>query len=307
LRLWLPLVTSDQNWSGPRDGKSKLLCWKIYDEADPRLALPEERSASASFTETTDPVASESELNEVRARLSWQYDLVAATRQRAKTSVTELRRQRDDDESEMAQFVRRGNFALPSKAKAKLSAAEIGVAHHRFLQRVSLPKAGTKDGLQAEAQRLRTEGWLSEVEIAALDFGALAKFWRTDFGQRILLNAFAVQRELQFTVGLNVADLAALNLEPRNNFAGDEIVVVQGVVDLAVILPKEIWIVDFKTDAVGASKLMDKVKTYEPQLKLYAQALARIYGRPVTECALYFLASQAIAPIALGQPLPVLT
>jgi ATP-dependent exoDNAse (exonuclease V) beta subunit len=33
------------------------------------------------------------------------------------------------------------------------------------------------------------------------------------------------------------------------------------------------------------------VKHHEPQLKLYALALARIYERPVTECHLHFLAA----------------
>ena len=60
--------------------------------------------------------------------------------------------------------------------------------------------------------------------------------------------------------------------------------------DLAVILPREIWLVDFKTDALKPDELADKVRLYTPQLKLYALALARIYGRPVTECWLHFLA-----------------
>ena len=70
----------------------------------------------------------------------------------------------------------------------------------------------------------------------------------------------------------------------------DEFVVVQGVADLIVLRPKEIWLLDFKTDEVAAAELEAKAKFYEPQLKLYALALARIYQRPVTQCWLHFLA-----------------
>ena len=69
----------------------------------------------------------------------------------------------------------------------------------------------------------------------------------------------------------------------------DEYVVVQGVADLVVVQPQEIWLVDFKTDRLTATELPDKVRQYEPQLRLYALALGRIYQRPVTERWLYFL------------------
>ena len=70
----------------------------------------------------------------------------------------------------------------------------------------------------------------------------------------------------------------------------DEFVVVQGVADLAVILPAEIWLVDFKTDAVGKKDLPEKVNVYRPQLQLYAAALEKVFNRKVTLRALHFLA-----------------
>jgi ATP-dependent exoDNAse (exonuclease V) beta subunit len=68
--------------------------------------------------------------------------------------------------------------------------------------------------------------------------------------------------------------------------------VVQGVVDLAVLLPDEIWLVDFKTDEFRADELAEKTKTYTPQLRLYAAALEKIFARKVTLRALHFLAAR---------------
>jgi ATP-dependent helicase/nuclease subunit A len=77
----------------------------------------------------------------------------------------------------------------------------------------------------------------------------------------------------------------------------DEFVIVQGVADVAVILAKEIWLLDYKTDRVTASGLDARVEIYRPQLSLYARALERIYGRPVTERRLHFLSCGITVPV----------
>jgi ATP-dependent helicase/nuclease subunit A len=71
---------------------------------------------------------------------------------------------------------------------------------------------------------------------------------------------------------------------------GEEFVIVQGVIDLAVVMPEEIWVLDFKTDHFAGADLEAKIRIYRPQLSLYAQAIARIYGRPVTRRWLHFFA-----------------
>ena len=66
----------------------------------------------------------------------------------------------------------------------------------------------------------------------------------------------------------------------------------QGVVDLALVGPEGIVILDFKTDRVDPGRAtLAKAETYRPQLAVYALALARIHGRPVTGRWLHFLAT----------------
>jgi len=81
----------------------------------------------------------------------------------------------------------------------------------------------------------------------------------------------------------------------------DEFVVVQGVADLVVLLPAEIWLVDFKTDEVRANELPEKTRLYAPQLKLYAQSLEKIYARPVTACWLHFLSARKTVNVKAGR------
>lgn len=80
------------------------------------------------------------------------------------------------------------------------------------------------------------------------------------------------------------------NAERGMRNAEDEFVIVQGVVDLAVFCPEEIWLVDYKTDHFAETEMAAKLHEHGLQLRLYARALERIYQRPVTRRWLHFLA-----------------
>src|SRR5208283_1161834 len=175
------------------------------------------------------------------------------------------------------------------RAHGKLSAAETGLAHHKFLQHLALENANDVAAFKSEIVRLKREKVLSADECAALDLEAVAAFWRSDPGRRIRANAVNVRRELAFTAKFSPQELAEIVGTKPEAGLENEFVVVQGVADLVVLLPEEIWLVDFKTDEVRAGELPAKIKGYTPQLKLYARALARIYSRPVTACWLHFL------------------
>jgi ATP-dependent helicase/nuclease subunit A len=163
---------------------------------------------------------------------------------------------------------------------------------------MALGGTGDVAQLRGEAKRLESEGILSGAEVAALDLPALSQFWCSELGRRMGMHSESLHRELQFTARVTASDLAALALPPRSarsstpalTLPREEFLVVQGVVDLAVILPAQIWIVDFKTDQLTEADLPERRAFYMPQLQLYGVALERIYGRPVTERWLHFLA-----------------
>jgi ATP-dependent helicase/nuclease subunit A len=173
-----------------------------------------------------------------------------------------------------------------------LNAADAGTAHHKFLQHVLLEKAGDIAALEAEAKRLEQEKVLSAGGVAALDLKAMAAFWNSEPGGKILKQAANVERELAFTAKFSPKELDEILGKKSDPKLDGEFVVIQGVADLVVLLPKEIWIMDFKTDQIDRDELPKKVETYKPQLKLYARALAKIYARPVMHCWLHFLKAQ---------------
>ncbi len=290
LRMWFALNSK----------KEELLRWRLADDAE--LANADKAEIGNLKLETEPAGLDMVAMEKLKIVLDRPYPQLNTTRHKAKSSVTELRRaaaELDDEAEPMFPDAgppppaRTQNFKSKiSNLKpddSKLSATEIGSAHHTFLQHVALGKTGD---WAAEINRLVQENYLSAAEAAALDLDALAAFWNSTLGEKLISHRAAVRRELPFTARFSPAEISKIigcKIPPAE--MKNEFVVVQGVADLVVLLPAEIWLVDFKTDAVNADGLAEKIRTYTPQLKLYAAALKKIFKRPVTLRALHFLAA----------------
>ena len=297
LGLWFAKhISADER--SRRDGKTDLVRWS-FQHPDSLLKNDEIRERCERESDREIPATSEAWGPLVR-RLSTKYPFLDATLQPAKTSVTALRRslvpQLEDEEAaplgsgfQAAGVSRRFQGAPVAGAETKLSASEVGTAHHEFLRIMALDQTEGADSLQAEAQLLLKQGRLTTAQVAVLDFEGLARFWNSELGRRILSNRSLVHRELPFTARFSLTELRQMGSQPEDSDTGNEFVLVQGVADLAVIAPDAISLVDFKTDQLTGEEVEQRVKIYEPQLRLYALALSRIYRRPVREASLYLV------------------
>jgi ATP-dependent helicase/nuclease subunit A len=294
-----------------KSGQNEFFTWTVYEDDHPWLARSREPSAQTA-EEGREPDLSPDALD----RLDWRYPFEGDTHIAAKAAVSDLRREIAGEEEEAPLFAMRQSamagtprcgvrsaqhaapaFTDPAEEEDSLTAAEIGLAHHAFLERVALERAHTLEGLREEAARLRRENLLTTEQCACLDLEALAAFWQSEPGCQFLDQLPALRRELAFTARLEAAELARLGAVEFAGAGAGEFVVVQGVIDLAAILTEEIWLLDFKTDHFPARELNDKTKMYRPQIELYAAALSRIHGRPVTRRWLHFLAHRHTARV----------
>ncbi len=302
----LPELTDDQHWLDRKTGTGGLLQWHIFggDDIGCDSLMEPQTAVGANYQPQASPlVAGANEVTpEQVAKLSarieqladWEYPHKPATVEPAKTSISILRRRVVEEiETEAAHLFRfnaEGTLRRVTDGHTSLSAADRGTAHHRFLQFAQLHNLADVEGARAEADRLRSSGLLTGAEVEALDLNAVARFWRSPLGARILANAEEVRRELEFTARFSPSDLRNVGVPIAPALANDEYILAQGVVDLAVLCREAIWIVDFKTDRVDAMTVGDRVAGYRPQLALYALALERIHRRPATELWLHFLA-----------------
>ena len=135
------------------------------------------------------------------------------------------------------------------------------------------------DTVRREIRRLSDEGFLSEEQAAMVDCNQILQFFETEIGRK-LSAGIPCLREFKFSVLDNGSNYGT-GLE-------QEKVLLQGVVDCALIEDDGITILDFKTDYVTEETVSGKVQYYFSQIQTYAEALSRIYEMPVKSKYLYF-------------------
>ena len=112
-----------------------------------------------------------------------------------------------------------------------------------------------------------------------VDCEKIALFFKTEVGRK-LCAGISCLREFKFSI-LDDARHYGLDLE-------GEKILLQGVVDCALIEEDGITIVDFKTDKVSQLSFENSINQYRVQIQTYADALSRIYNLPVKAKFLYY-------------------
>ena len=200
----------------------------------------------------------------------------------------------------------------PSKTTAEqkksLSGTERGHLHHHFLQWVDLSRldhptelsdGGIAEVLEKEVMFMVAEGKLPPESERMLDLPSLEHFFRGEVGRHLIRHAGQIQRELPFTAKFQLDELIQWGLSQGADLQENpDFVVVQGMVDVAIIQPESIQILDYKTDQVSGPLLEERIKGYHLQLRLYAEALQRIYRKPVTHLWLHLLTTQETRTVA---------
>lgn len=261
--------------------------WGIYVESLEGVEQPYGVYA-AQEVEALDVVFSPAQIIK---RLTWQDAHRAASQTPSKLTATQLKgRDKDQEAAEGASVqarvpqLRRPGFILE---KQGLSATERGTATHLFLQYADFAACGNMDGVIAQLDRLCDQEFLTEQQAEAVVPEAIAALFASPVGKR-MLKAKQLIREFKFSL---LED--AVQYYPD---AAGEQVLLQGVVDAAILEEDGLTVIDFKTDRVTDATIAARAEEYRPQLTAYQHALERIFKKPVKELVLYFLtAGQAIS------------
>ena len=161
-----------------------------------------------------------------------------------------------------------------------MTAAERGTAMHAVLQFASFEHA--REDLNAELERLREGGWLTEHTVRHADRGALEAFLHSAVCKR-MCSAKKLLREYAFFTAVPAKYVQA-DLDER--FAMRP-VAVQGIADAVLVFDDGVEIVDYKTDHVRDGEILRE--KYRRQLLLYRAALEKKLSLPVNKCTIYSL------------------
>lgn len=252
--------------------------WKIETPA----VQTEIQTASAVAEETPSlPSGLEAQL---RKALSFQYSHLPATCTPSKQTATGRKgRVKDAEAAENAEPPKKPerNWRQPEFLTAQTEGRSYGNAMHAVLQYLKYENCGDVPAVSAEVQRLVAAGFLTQEQAALVNPEKLARFFQTEPGKKLRSGAPCL-REFKFSI-LDDGRHYGEGLE-------GEQVLLQGVVDCAILEQEGITVIDFKTDRVTEETIRSTASRYSLQVQTYADALSRIYEMPVKRKLLYFFA-----------------
>ena len=217
----------------------------------------------------------------LREALAFRYPWEAATRTPSKQTATQRKgRVKDQEAAEQAQEPKMPvrTWRTATFLEREVRGTAYGTAVHAAMQYIRYEACTSAEETAREIRRLVEGQFITAEQGNMIDCGKLARFFTTELGQK--LQTGKVLREFKFSI-LDEGVSYGEGLE-------GEKVLLQGVVDCALLEPDGITVVDFKTDYLTPDTVESVTARYAPQVEVYAQALQRIYRLPIKGKALYY-------------------
>jgi len=264
-------------------------CWQIQLLKRSDCSSPEARVAEmvTTFNEQAEKNKNGQYFELIARCLSWQYPFKQAANIPSKVSVSQLNKGKYSMGLTNI-ILARPRFVEGIKA---ITPAQRGSIMHFVLQHLDFKAVQDQEKIQQQVMNMVQREILSPDEANTVNITQIYRFFHSPLGKRIL-NASRVEREVPFNQLRPAAEI--LDCEVT-----DDKLLVQGVIDLFFYEGDEIVLVDFKTDYINAENREELINYYQPQLKLYKEALEAIQGKTVKESYLYFFGINEAVPLHL--------
>ena len=228
---------------------------------------------------------------ELVERLEYRYPFEQETKIKAKLTVSELKRLGQIEAFlESEHLIKPREKAgqpeeerVPNFVKEKISGVNIGTLYHNVLELLPLSNIHSFVELNEFLRSLIEKGNMKQEEFYLLDVNKLMAFLESDIAARMKKAEAAgeLYRESQFVMGVRANEVNPL-------LKSDEILLVQGVVDVYFEEEDGVVLLDYKTDSVprdGGEEILRN--RYKVQLDYYERALKQLTGKDVKERLIY--------------------
>jgi ATP-dependent helicase/nuclease subunit A len=230
-------------------------------------------------------------LSQVKKSLTWRYEFGDAPIQPAKQSVTALTHHTDEyvkiDYSaaleRQPKIVCVDKIEPPEPVEARL----IGTAAHLVISKLDLAEPVTAEAVEKIKEILLADSAITRAVADHIDTQSILYFFQTELGKTAIEAQNSLWREWPFTYAMPASDLPHSSDERRAT--SDEIIVVQGIIDMLVKTPRGLIVIDFKTDRITATEVSRRAEFYRQQLDLYGRAATAILKQTLLAKWLYFL------------------
>lgn len=161
--------------------------------------------------------------------------------------------------------------------------AKRGTILHRIMEKIDFTRAGDEAEIDSQIAELAEKGILDKEETAAVSHRPIYWFFGGRLAKRMTKAAKngKLHRESRFVMGVPAADIGGI-------YQGEEMILVQGMIDAWFEDEDGLVIVDYKSDRVEKENGEDVLRErYKVQLEYYRRALTQSTGKPVKECRIY--------------------
>ena len=230
----------------------------------------------------TEETYDEDTKEQIRAQFSYQYPHSQNQIIKQKMSVSELKKRAYEEETSEALFEEEEVIPLlPNfiQEKTKHMGAFRGTAYHKVLELLNFSREYTAEDIKKEMIRFADQRLMEREMIECINADDIEQFLKSNVGRRIhkaaLRNKY--HAEQPFVLGLDAEEVY--------DDVSNEVVLIQGIIDVYFEENGELAVLDYKTDKVSCEK--ELIERYRAQLDYYAKALERLTGKHVKEKIIY--------------------
>jgi len=176
-----------------------------------------------------------------------------------------------------------GMAAEERPRRSTLDAAQRGSAVHRFLQNADFAVCRSEEEIRMQIGQMQLQGVLNDAEAAAVSPQMILGFMESPWGRRIAkAETGTVVREYEFSALFSPAELELGTYT-------DEQILMNGIIDLLLVEPEGLTLIDFKTDRIVPGSEQEAAQRHSLQVEIYAKAAEKIFEKPVREKLIFFL------------------
>ncbi|MCR4956339.1 MAG: helicase-exonuclease AddAB subunit AddA [Lachnospiraceae bacterium] len=182
------------------------------------------------------------------------------------------------------------------KVEEENRGALYGTITHRILECLDFAGPWTEqlseDVLKDEIEKIKKEGLISEEYRQMVNVKGILKLLTSELGKEMILSAKdgMLVKEQPFVMGIQPVE-AGIEMDT------EDLVLVQGIIDVFMEKTEGIVLVDYKTDRVKSGE--ELIKRYRKQMELYKEALEKSKGKKVIRVVLYSFALGEIIDVPM--------
>lgn len=235
---------------------------------------------------------------EIRDRLQYIYQHAKEQGLKIKMTVSELKKlaqlpqeeesinlypfDKEADRPDLEQKIEGYVPNFISKRETEITGTDRGTLYHKVLELLDLTRVYNKEDLIRELDCLINENRISQEDLKKLKLDYIHKFVSSNVADR-MRKAESLQKlykEKQFVMGIKASEVI-------KNSDSEELILIQGIIDVFFEEDGELVLLDYKSDLVDHE--MQLIKRYRVQLDYYRRAMEQMLQKKVKEMIIYSL------------------